>query len=177
MKVRKLMLVAALLMLSAALLAAPVQAGRAHTPITFSPTKTAAMDFPNARWSGPVLHVDWLVDVPVNGSGPQVTGRFSLTMHALVVYSNAHVEPNPEGSGWGPINGTWKLVTEQGTWEGTVHMFPMCKIEEFPKSFYMNGRGNGTGAYENMHISWGVSAVSWDTQDWDFSGEIVGAHE
>src|SRR5512139_2277330 len=148
MKVRKLSLVLALVVLSAMLLAAPVQAGRTHISVTFQPTETAAMDFPNCRWTGPVLHCGWLVDVPTLGNEPEVTGTFSLTMDdALVVYPNAHSSTEPGGPGWGPITGTWQLVTAEGAWEGRAHMFPMySEVGKFPKSWYMKGSGNGTGA-------------------------------
>ena len=72
----------------------------------------------------------------------------------------------PEGWYWGPLVGTWCLVTAEGSWAGTVEW------RAVGPRWPINGRGVGLGRYKNMHIEWSMKLTEIDPETWVFSGEI-----
>ena len=160
MKTRRLSLVLMLVLLTALLVVVPVQAGRTVTQVQFwpvdDPSWTGELPY---RETGAVGHYVWSLEGPVEGSDPRVEGNLSWTMQGPTVWPNPH--PCAPDAYWGPLDGTWRLVTPEGGWEGTCRVPVWCDPVKWPDS-PMTARGNGFGAYKNMHIEWTMQFPSWE---------------
>jgi hypothetical protein len=172
MKLRRLSLVLALVLLAAFLVVAPVQAGRTVKPVTFCWTELTTWDW-QERGVGATLHVDWLLEGPLaSDDDSRVCGFLSWTQEISVVF-------NPELFWWGPITGHWRMVVPQADgslagWEGVSRVHPQQDPIKWPKAWVARGTGNGFGRYKNMRIEWTVMGVPPTCEEGViFSGQIT----
>ena len=175
MKTRRLSLVLMLVLLTALLLVAPVQAGRAVTGFTFTiPGADWDWDTIVSTWrdTGPVDHFVVVIKAKVSSANQKLNGgKLTLTLQDHCVTPNRH----DIGGCWGPAPGKWQIVAsaEGGAlsgWEGTTSGGPWTD-PRFPRMHILNGSGHGFGVYKNMHIDWTVKLTEIPG-DWEFSGQI-----
>ena len=86
------------------------------------------------------------------------------------MWNNAH--PAFPGAFWGPSNGTWRLATSGGGWEGTLRAHPWVDWVKWPRAFLVTATGNGFGQYKNMQIKWTMQITGLEPTEWQFHGEI-----
>jgi hypothetical protein len=174
MKARKLSLVLALVVLSAMLLAAPVQAGRTVTPFTFQMTDVV-YELPKYVMTGPVGHFIFVAKGTVVSGDPRLDGgQLTITWHGPEVYPNPH--PVILGTAWGPVPGKFEIILPGeplAAWQGSTSWPPWSDPTKWPDTLMARGRGNGVGAYKNMHIEWRtLTPTQIPLESVAFSGEI-----
>lgn len=171
MKVRRMSLVVVLVLLSAILLAVPVQAGRNMSQFTFHLTRIDVDYFIPRENTGAVFLFAWGIAGPVEGSGDnRVNGTFTWDVKSTTILPNSHYDA--ANYGWGPGTGTWRIASEDGFsgWEGNSIAFALGDLKP---SNPFRARGVGFGKYKNMQIEWTVMLnIPFDPSQFVFSGEI-----
>ena len=180
MKMRKLSMLCALVLLAAAVLVLPVQAGRTVTPFTFQQTGVT-VDFPYYVVTGAIDHLVMVMQGTVVSTEPRLNGgTLTSVLHGVGVYPNPHNVIG--GSSWGPIPGTWQIITTgpgvpPSGWEGICQVHPWSYPAKSPDVMVVRATGNGFGAYKGTHIEWSYR-FPWpfngpaDLELVVFSGEI-----
>jgi hypothetical protein len=176
MKLRKLAIVVTMVLLAIAMVVVPVQAGKpgAGMPFTF---KIVNVSYPGWEESttGKVLHYCVTVNATVlvlSGDTRLDGGRLTWIVKGLIAYSN----PQGGESGWGPVNGTWRIDTSAlgepaSGWEGTFHLGPWQDPLKWPNVMVPVFTGSGFGIYKNTHIRFsGYSPFPFEGRE--FAGEF-----
>jgi len=170
MKVHKLFSVVLLVVCSAMLLAAPVQAGRATTPVTFQITDMSIGY--TERMAGPISQRVWLIEGPVASDDGRLVGYLTWNLYVTCVWPNAHNASAPPDLVWGPVSSDWQIVTSApgeplSGWRGTAHTRPQIDPAKWEGINNYRATGNGFGLYRSLHIEWRL-----DPNDMIFVGEI-----
>ena len=160
MKLHKLSSIIILVLLSAILLAAPVQAGRTVIPFTFGWTDIYA-DFLSYRIVGTVEQFSYIFTATIVSEEPRLDGA-KLTMYGYCTRQlDSPHPPDPAlGGGWGPTYGTWSIITSAegepaSGWQGVSHIPPQGEPARWP-DFVLQYRasGNGFGEYKNTRLTY-----------------------
>ena len=121
MKVRKLSTIIILVLLSAILLAAPVQAGRTPIPFSFHLTNVGIQSYSYRDTAG-AEHLEFVLTGTVVSAETALNGgQYTYRGQGTAVFHNPHPIVIP-GWGWGPGRATWRVVISKGGelsgWEG-----------------------------------------------------------
>jgi hypothetical protein len=155
MKVRRLSLIVVLVVLSAILLAAPVQAGRAVTEFVAWNT-SIAFEW-STRTTGGVVHGSNSFVEGITSSDPKFQG--TLTSHYECIGSEGHPQSTADYP-WGPCNGVWRLEVpgSGGWWEGNAKGMPQSDF----RVYCARATGKGYGAFAGMKVEW----IQADLSEW-----------
>lgn len=164
MKLRRLCSAGLLVVLAAALLAAPVSAGRAVTPVTFRVT-AVLQDLPEFTQTGPNTHLGWVFSAEV----VEYTLGFNGTMSWEGGGMWKSERPLP---GWGAWNGKFRLENANGGWEGNIHTPPWTDPVKWPNTYHTRFHGKGYGAYEGTRVELAFMYTE-DYLSWTFAGELI----
>jgi hypothetical protein len=176
MKVRKLSLIVALVVLGAILLAAPVQAERTVVPYTCEYEEILEESY---GWyqTGGVLHITGLIRGKMSCDTPMLDGGTMVTT-IKIAYVPGNPHPDPVGLGWGPVVGKWRMevptTAGQPTsgWQGVIHQHPWSDPDKWPEVMVLWSSGNGFGLYQGMHMEGTVVGGTTPTQDQVLTGTI-----
>ncbi|MBN1402549.1 MAG: hypothetical protein JXA74_17040 [Anaerolineae bacterium] len=174
MGTRRLWLTVVLALLSAVLLAAPVQAGRTATPFVFQmvgcESGQVGLDCGYYE-TGAAQHWDCLLTGPVAGGPEAVTGYLTWRQTGPCIVD--HPYSAGDGAWWGPAKAEWKLAVSDGSgWMGHGHTDPWTDPDKWPNSGMEHAKGVGYGDYGGMYIEFTFQLVGGPC-DWVFQGEIA----
>jgi hypothetical protein len=173
MKLRRLVMMCALVLVTLIMVAIPSSAGKGATPISATLLNPDWGQYINPKDAGVTLHARVIFTAILASSDDRLNnGVFSWDTQGLQV-------PNPNinipDSFWGPSNGVFRIVTSlpgepESGWEGTMSIYPQANTDKYPRSYATHAVGNGFGIYKGLHIKFSVSFLVWP--DYTLSGEI-----
>jgi hypothetical protein len=161
MKLRRLSLVCAMLLLVMTMLVLPVQAG-GPPKTTFIAYNTSFDYFTSVcTYTGKSSHCINSFGEGIGADDARFTGSLTAVAHCSGPGLN---HPQATEIGWGPCDGTWRLDVPVlgGWWEGQLSALPQA---DYRNGGIARGIGKGYGAFKGLTVEWHQDFVwEWGVQ-------------